>query len=326
MRENVAIVVPVWNRADLLRNLLATISSQTLPPDQVLVIDNGSTDDAPEAARRWGATVFAMGGNQGFAAAVNRGIAASTADWIALVNSDVELYPDWLERIIKRARELGAWFAGGKILMKSDPSRIEGSFDLIARSGFAWRAGHGLPDGDEFAVERNGQLIPATAAVYRRELFTRIGNFGEIYESYLEDVDLSLRAAAAGLSGIYVPEAVCLHHGGASTSGWSHRMVYLLSRNQTVLTRRLFPRQWRYRILVGRLLWAALAIRHGRFAAWLQGARDARRVHVEPVKLDGDALRSLIVASERRLFQMQRRFGMDLYWRLYFLFTGGGAK
>lgn len=326
MKASVTVVVPVWNRADLLRNLLMTISSQTVTPQQVLIIDNGSTDDAPEVARDWGATVIAMGRNQGFAAAVNRGIDASETDWIAVINSDVELYPDWIEKIVTRATEQNAWFAGGKILMKSDPTRIDGTFDLIARSGCAWRAGHGRPDSEEFAIEKKAQLIPATAAIYRRELFQRIGNFAEAYESYLEDIDLSLRATPAGLDGLYVPEAVCLHHGSASASAWSHRMVYLLSRNQELLIRRLYPPGWSYRILIGQFLWGLLAIHHGKFAAWLRGKFDARRTHVEPVKLDAAVLRSIITESETQLFEMQCKSKMDLYWRLYFLLTRPGAK
>ncbi len=320
------VVVPVWNRADLLRNLLKTISAQTLAPQQVLVIDNGSTDDAVEVARDWGATVIAMGSNRGFAAAVNQGIAASRTDWIAVVNSDVELHPDWLKKLVVQSIEQRAWLACGKILMRSGPARIDGAFDLVARSGCPWRAGNGRLDSEEFATGRRVHLIPATAALYRRDLFDRIGNFAQIYESYLEDVDLSLRAAAAGFEAIYVPQAVCLHHGSASSSAWSVQMVYLLSRNQELLIRRLFPPGWRYRIRVGRLLWGLLAMRHRRLGAWLRGKRDALGIRVEHVQLDADALRSIIIESEAEIFKIQSKSSMDIYWRLYFLFTGTGAK
>ena len=326
MIGGVTIVVPVWNRADLLRNLLTTISAQTVAPQEVIAVDNGSIDDAPQFARQWGATVIPMGSNQGFAKAVNCGIEASGSEWVAIVNTDVELRPDWLEKLVTRAAEQNAWFAGGKILVKSDPARIDGTFDLIARSGCAWRAGQGCLDSEELATMRPTHLLSATAAIYRRELFARIGNFAEVYESYLEDVDLSLRAAAAGFAALYVPEAVCLHHGSASSRPWSDTVVHLLSRNQALLIRRLYPvdlqREWRYRIFVGHALWALVALRHGRFASWMRGKLDARRVHVRPVQLNEAALRSVIEESEKQIGKQQRQF----YWRLYFLLTGTGSK
>ena len=71
---NISAIVPVWNGRDLLARLLDTLEAQTRPAAELLVVDNGSTDGAPELARARGARVIAMGRNAGFAAAVNRGI------------------------------------------------------------------------------------------------------------------------------------------------------------------------------------------------------------------------------------------------------------
>ena len=66
--------MPVWNGRELLARLLATLEAQTRPAAELLIVDNGSTDGAPDMARARGARVIAMGRNAGFAAAVNRGI------------------------------------------------------------------------------------------------------------------------------------------------------------------------------------------------------------------------------------------------------------
>src|SRR5689334_1276459 len=89
-------VIPVWNGRPLLARLLASLEAQTLRPVEALVVDNGSTDGAPELACERGAHVIRMGRNAGFAAAVNRGIQECRTPWIAILNSDVELSPSYL--------------------------------------------------------------------------------------------------------------------------------------------------------------------------------------------------------------------------------------
>ena len=128
-------IVPVWNGREVLERLLVSLEAQTQPASELLIVDNGSTDGAPELARRRGARVIAMGRNAGFAAAVNRGIRESRADWIAVLNSDVELAPGYLARL----QASGAPFATGKILMAADDKRIDGTFDAVCRGAVAWR-------------------------------------------------------------------------------------------------------------------------------------------------------------------------------------------
>ncbi len=96
----VAAVIPHWNRRELLANLLESLGRQTRPFDEVIVVDNGSTDGSAEMAEQAGARVLRLGSNLGFAAAVNRGIEATQADWIAILNNDVTLAPTWLETML----------------------------------------------------------------------------------------------------------------------------------------------------------------------------------------------------------------------------------
>jgi N-acetylglucosaminyl-diphospho-decaprenol L-rhamnosyltransferase len=108
MPDEVSVIVPVWNGRAMLERLLATLSVQTYPVTEVVIVDNGSEDGAPERAERLGARVIRMGLNAGFSRAVNRGIQESRSEWLAIVNSDVELAPDWLERLLAAARQQGA--------------------------------------------------------------------------------------------------------------------------------------------------------------------------------------------------------------------------
>jgi glycosyltransferase involved in cell wall biosynthesis len=95
MSGGISVVVPVWNRRDLMERLLRNLEAQTEPAGEVIVVDNGSSDGSAEAAERGGARVLRMEINAGFSRAVNRGIQESRGALVAIVNNDVELAPDW---------------------------------------------------------------------------------------------------------------------------------------------------------------------------------------------------------------------------------------
>src|SRR6516162_9812115 len=108
---NVAAIIPHWNRRDLLMELLNNLKQQTRPFDEVIIADNGSTDDSAYLAESAGARVLRLQRNLGFAAAVNRGIEAVRCDWVAILNNDVALDPKWLEMLLAEAERQNAWFA-----------------------------------------------------------------------------------------------------------------------------------------------------------------------------------------------------------------------
>src|ERR1044071_1990751 len=96
----VTAVIPTWNRRDLLSTLLQNLRAQVRPFDEIIVVDNGSLDDSADLALAAGARVLRLGRNLGFAAAVNRGLGAAHAEWVAILNNDVTLDPDWLAKLL----------------------------------------------------------------------------------------------------------------------------------------------------------------------------------------------------------------------------------
>lgn len=335
MPDDVAIIVPVWNGRALVERLLISLRAQTHRVAEIVIVDNGSEDGAPEAAEQLGARVVRMGSNTGFARAVNRGIQECKTDWLAIVNSDVELAPEWLERLLEAARLSGAWFATGKILSTSSPGRIDGTYDALCRGGCAWRVGQGRPDGPAFSLPRDIWSAPGTAALFRAELFRRLGTFDEQFESYVEDVEFGLRSACLNYAGRYVPDAVAYHEGSAALGKWHPAVVRKISRNQVLLVAKYYPRrlllQLAWPILVSQSIWGAVALRHGAFLAFLagkidglKGIRTARRSAAGlEIKLDRLAL--VLRDSEREIRRVQRLTGFDRYWRVYFWLTSGGA-
>ena len=136
--------------------------------------------------------------NLGFAAAVNRGVEASQSDWIAILNNDVTLAPDWLQVLLEAALREDAWFATGKILSAEHPSILDGAFDEVSRGACAARCGAGQSDGAVWNLPRQIRFAPMTAALFRSSLFHEVGGLDEDFGSYMEDVEFGIRCALAG--------------------------------------------------------------------------------------------------------------------------------
>jgi hypothetical protein len=288
----------------------------------VLVVDNGSSDGSVEMARELGADVLPLPANEGFAGAINRGIQASTTDWILLLNNDVELEPSWLQSVLAAAEETGALFVTGKLLQASAPERIDGTWDLLSRAGCAWRCGFDAPDGSLWNQRRMIQFGSFTALLVHRTVFQRVGMLDTRYESYYEDVDFGLRMALAGVSGVYEPRASATHQGSA-TLGQGAATTYLISRNQVLLAAKFqFHRTFPLRVFWGQALFLASRVKQRSLVAALRGKwhglRLARKYSSEAV--DPAALRRIVMESEREIKDYQSHLGFDLTWRLYFAF------
>jgi GT2 family glycosyltransferase len=329
MSGEVTVIVPVWNRRELLERLLGGLRAQTYAPAEVLVVDDGSQDGSAELAESMGARTVRMGAHGGFARAVNRGIRESRTPLVAIVNNDVELAPEWLERLLM-GLEPGAWFATGKMLQAGDPTRIDATYDALCRGGTSWRVGHARPDGPVFREARAIRSAPFTAALFRAESFDKIGMLDERFESYLEDVDFGVRCGLAGCAGRYVPDAVAWHAGSATLGRWHPETTRLIARNQVFLFAKHYSGRMLLRyawpIVAAQGLWGLVALRHGRGWAWLRGKVEGLRRWREfreplPDGRGADVLRE----GEREIRRVQREAGRDLYWTLYFLLTSGGV-
>jgi len=323
----VAAVIPTHNQRARLEQLLGDLARQSLPPAEVLVVDNGSRDGSAALARERGARVLAMGSNAGFARAVNHGIEHTRQRYVAVLNDDVRLEAGWLNRLVETLESGGGWFATGKILRAGAGSVIDGTFDEVSRAGCAWRCGEGREDGPRWSRPREISFAPFTAAVFRRELFDAVGLLDERFGSYLEDVDFGLRCALAGCRGAYEPAAVARHHGSATLGKWNPEKVRLIARNQVLLVAKHYPAGWWRRlgwpVVAGQLLWALVALRHGAGGAWCKGKLEglrlfrAHRGEGRP----GGGIVELLSESEQRIRRLQAEGGFDRYWRWYFRLT-----
>lgn len=319
MARQVSAIIPNWNGARCLRKALESLTAQTHPICEIIVVDNGSSDDSVRVAERAGARVIALQTNRGFAYAVNRGIESAKGDRLAILNNDVELETTWLATLAA----IPCWFATGKIL-RGD-GRLDGTYDAVCRGGCAWRCGAGWPDAPVWDRARPIHFAPFTAAVFERELFRRVGLLDEDYGSYLEDIDFGIRCALAGISGMYVPNARATHRGSATLGRWHSDTVRQIARNQLLLVAKHYPASWLGRygwpVLVAQLLWGAVALRHGAAIPYLRGKLEGWRQFRRMRRTGPSAICRILEQSEREIHDLQKQTGFDTYWKLYFALT-----
>ena len=266
-----AVVVPNWNGRRWLPALLDSLAAQTRAPDEVVVVDNGSTDGSPELLAERGVRVLALGRNTGFAFAANRGVEAVGTDAVALVNTDVELDPDWLERSAARLEaDAGLASVATKMVLLDAPEVVDDAGDELRRDGVAHQRGHGRPDDGRWDVPGEAFSACAGAALYRRDAVLAVGGFDERLFSYLEDVDLGLRLRLAGWRCGYEP-AVARHARHGSSGQLERSVDAWVARNTLLLVAKAFPLRWVGPVAYRQLSWIAEAAREGRLAEHLRG-------------------------------------------------------
>ena len=158
---DVAVVIPNYDGARWLPGVLASVAAQTVAPAEVLVVDDGSSDDSAAIAERFaGVRVLRLGRNGGFARAANAGIAAVGAEAVALVNTDVVLDPDWLERAAAALRA-GDGAVATKLLDLDDPGVLYSAGDVLRRDGVCEQRGRF--ERDRGAYDEPGEVFSACA-------------------------------------------------------------------------------------------------------------------------------------------------------------------
>src|SRR6478735_3814841 len=112
-KNDVTVVIPMYNAAATIQRALDSVLAQTTPPARIVVVDDCSTDDSAEAVRRMYATtveLVATPVNGGIAVARNRGAREATTEWLAFLDADDWWQPPFLERTLAAIDRFGADF------------------------------------------------------------------------------------------------------------------------------------------------------------------------------------------------------------------------
>ena len=253
------------------------MAAQTRPVAETIVVDNGSNDGSVALVQsRYGwARTIELGRNTGFAHAANVGIAAARAPYVALLNADVVLAPDWLERlaaVLDADAEVAA--VACKMVDLEDPERIYDAGDFLRRDGVCEQRGRFHRDDGSLDAPGEAFAACAGAALYRRAAVLAAGGFDRRYFAYIEDVELGLKLRRAGWRARYEP-AVARHASESSAHMLARPVAAWAERNTILLVARHFPARWLHLVAYRQLGWAWHALRARALAPFLRGALSA---------------------------------------------------
>lgn len=213
----VDVIVPTWNKKQLLSKCLHHLRNQSITHN-VVVVDNASTDGSKELVERVfpDVRVLALHENVGFGTAVNRGVEASDGELIVVINNDVFCSSHFIERIVTPFEDDKIGMVAG-CLLREDGITIDSAGLEIDRTFAAWNRLSGQDH--KVAIENAGHSLlgpSGGAAAYRRTAFNDVSGFDEHLFMYMEDVDIAIRLRLAGWACRGAPSATAIHIGGAT--------------------------------------------------------------------------------------------------------------
>lgn len=229
---SVSVVVLDIDGGPMLRRCLQSIEAQTMPADEIVVLDNGSR--VPSVAA--GARLIRSETNLGFAEGVNLAAQTARGEFLALVNNDVTLDASWLATMVGAMRadlRLGAV----QSVIRRDEDTIDGAGIAIGEGTFQ-QIGHGLPLSHPSLRQLAGAAwgVSATAALYRRAAL-RDPIFDPRFFAYYEDVELSARLHEAGWRTAVIALPLANHEGSRSANVLRGDALRLRTRNRYWVTR-----------------------------------------------------------------------------------------
>jgi GT2 family glycosyltransferase len=338
--KTVVIAIPSLHRPDLTARCIESIQRQTLPAElwKIVVIENEARPDSilrdplPRNTIR-----IELPTNEGTTNSINRGMASIPSPYVLLLNNDVELAPDYLEKLLHTLEaddSLG--FATGKLLRAADRTRLDGAGDAMLMAGASYRLGHLDVDRQQFDQSKPLLSACGAAVLYRSKAFLLCGALDGDFFAYLDDLDLALRTHLIGYRGVYVPEAVAYHIGSATLGQPLHpRVVEYITRNQFFILMKDYPnavfRRLLPRIVIYQILWFLVAVKGGGLAPYLRGLRGAiggrsgmEQKHDDLMakrKVNDETILALMQTSERQVYewqQMQPERERSTLLKLYF--------
>jgi GT2 family glycosyltransferase len=237
------VVIPVFNQFHRTYLCLASILERTGEvPYEVVVVDDGSTDETRELERVVsGIRIVRNASNRGFIDACNRGAETARGELVVFLNNDTLVSNDWLSRLVEPFEEPDVGVVGAKLVYPD--GRLQECGGIVFGDGSAWNYGRGDdPANPRYEFLAEAHYCSGACLAVRRDLFRKLAGFDARFAPmYYEDVDLAFAARAAGFRVLVQPASMVVHAEGgtAGTDTGSGP-----KRSQTV-NQRKFAEKWK---------------------------------------------------------------------------------
>ena len=248
---SVAIVILNWNGKKFLQQFLPSVMASSYANKKIIVADNASTDDSIAFLKQQYPQVgiIVNKSNEGFAKGYNAALKQVQADYYVLLNSDVEVTPDWIEPIIELMEsDKGIAACQPKILAwhKKDQFEYAGACGgWLDQFGYPFSRGRVFDDceKDSGQYDNMQQCFWASGAAFfvRASVYQEVGGLDEYFFAHQEEIDLCWRIQLAGYKIFVQPASVVYHVGGGTLPRGNSRKTFLNFRNNLIMLTKNIP-------------------------------------------------------------------------------------
>ena len=236
----ISIVVLNYNSLTHLRDCLDSLLRLDYRPDRIelLLADNASSDSSVEwvAAHYPIVRIVQNGSNLGFAAGNTAGARAAHGEWVAFLNPDTRVEPNWLSELIQPALRDPEIVCVASKMLTWEGDAIDFADAAINFMGWGCQPGYGSRRLTDFEQDREVLFACGGAMLIRRQVFLTVGGFDPAFFAYYEDVDLGWRLWLMGYKVALAARAVVYHRHHGSWSNVSHPKRWVLAERNTLLT------------------------------------------------------------------------------------------
>ncbi|MBP5328144.1 MAG: glycosyltransferase family 2 protein [Bacteroidales bacterium] len=254
-----AVVILNWNGRPMLERFLPSVIEHTTHEAEVIVADNGSTDDSIEFMRSHYPTVrlILLDRNYGFADGYNRAFEQIEADYYVLLNDDVEVTPHWCDRVVEMMeKDEKIAVAQPKLLMFDQKDTFEyagGAGGFIDKYGYPFCRGRVFStiEKDKGQYDDSCEIFWATGAALfvRASVWKELGGLDGSFFAHMEEIDFCWRCKNRGYKAVYCPESVVYHVGGGTLPKSSPFKTQLNFRNNLAMLYKNLPDRRLRRVL-----------------------------------------------------------------------------
>jgi len=267
-----SIVILNWNGAKMLRQYLpSVVANTTLPNTEIVVADNGSTDDSLEVLRAFPSVrVIVLDKNYGFAEGYNRALEQVDSEYAVLLNSDVEVTANWLQPLLSfmdEHPEVAATMPKIRSFLHQDEFEHAGAAGgYIDRLMYPFCRGRILNhvEKDHGQYDTIAQVFWTTGACMcvRTAVYKELGGLDNGFFAHMEEIDLCWRMQCRGYQLYCIPQSTIYHLGGGALHYESPRKTYLNFRNCLLMIYKNLPSKQLIPVFVARFFLDYLAAFH----------------------------------------------------------------
>jgi GT2 family glycosyltransferase len=212
MSATITAIVVAYGDAGGLRRAIDSLLAQTVAPLEVLVVDNGPSNQASRAVRQLPGTravrLICPGENLGYTRAANLAAGQARGEWLFFLNPDAVAHPSCLQELLVGVDGEDVGIVGAQVLLPD--GRVNAGDNPVNIAGISWSGGYG--GGREFGLARDTAAVSGAALLARRDAFMQLGGLCPHFFMYVDDTDLAWRMRLSGRRVRFCPQAVVVHY------------------------------------------------------------------------------------------------------------------